>query len=400
MNDGYKCAESILQNKFDKMQAEMERKSDAKIKMLEDQIQQKALKDGKGSLISHPANLSASNEVIKGLTDSLKGKNSSISLASLPFNHKDFTGDNSIFNTSAVNITRDVGNFGSDYRLAQTPAVERIPTFDVFNSSGVSLVPVMGTNSPYVDEVTDGDAEPQENEGDTKANIDVEYVETVVATKTYAATMRVSDQMLEDLPALQQWLNSILRRKLQYKYNADFFTGSGSTGETESLETLSTELVLTNYVTNLGVAGIGDVINAGLTQVHLNNFQPDSIFMNPIDYYKMMAERASDEHYINGVATFRNYLVDNPFVARIWLTNYVAQNTMYINEIGLVNTIYKSNMFGAPELGFNGEDFSQNMMTVRAHVRLENICPTNHRGGLIKISDIDAAITAIAGTPA
>lgn len=386
-----KQAQELLQKKFDGLKSEL-------LEQLREENGQQEIKNAKQGLQSTKGGLRPNTKALEGLRNSLIGKNSSVTIGSLPIARKDFTGAAGIFNEVPENITRTVGNFGSDYQLARNPATERIPSFDLFNNSGVTLIPVSGTNSPYVDEVTTGEADVQNPEGSNKAEIEVEYHETVAAVKTYAAIMRASDQMLEDLPALESWINSILRRKLQNKYNADFFTGTGADGRTDSLETLSTELVAANFATNQGVAGIADVINAALTQVSLNYFQPDSIFMNPIDFYKMMAERAGDEHYISGVAQFRNYLFDNPFIARIWLTNYVAENTMYVNEIGLVNTLFKANKFNLPEMGLNGEDFKQNMMSIRAHVRIENVCPTNHRGGLIKVSDIATAISDIAGT--
>lgn len=390
---------SILQSKIDDFKADIFSKlndNDKKINNLESSLENGLIKAAKAGITG--IKMQKENTTLKKFVDILKSKDQSDYYT--PLVTKDFIDTTAILNANDDVITRTQTNFASDLRLAQNPFVERIPAFDLFTNSGATLIPITGTNAPYVDEVTTGDVAPQLTEGATKAEIDIEYVERVASTHTYAAFIRISDQMLEDINMLQAWVFSMLRRKLQYAYNNAFFNSPGTAGTAQSLDTLSTELVATDFYTGQTVAGISDVINAALTQCVLNNCNPDSVFMNPLDFYKMMSERTTDGAYVDGNANFRTYLFDNPFVVRIWLTNYVPQNTMFVNEIGLVKTIYKANMFGVPEMGLNGQDFTQNMITVRAHVRIENLCPENDKGGLIKVSDIDQAITDLITEPA
>lgn len=415
------AAEKLLQEKIDLMKTALKAESkealddaikgikdlaDAEIKKLKDQLeaQKKQLteleiKAEKSKIKSYSKIVEENTEKLQAFADKLKSKDGSNFKAYL--STKDITDANAIEDAGAVVITRTEGNFGSDWTLAQQPAKERIPKFDLFGGSGVTLIPITGTNAPYVDEITTGDAGVQENEGDPKAQIEVKYVQSVADPKTYAGYTRVSDQMLEDLVMLQAWLFDVLRRKLKVAYNDAFINGTGTAGETDSLTTLSTEIDVTGLEQPEGQqVGIADVINAAITNISINNFDADTVFMNPKDFYKLMSERGSNGQYVDGIARFRDYMIDNPFAVRIWVTTYVPENTLFVNEIGMIKTIYKANKFAMPEMGLNGEDFRENMMSIRAHVRLENVVPQNDRGALIKVSDISATIDLLTTEPA
>lgn len=338
------------------------------------------------------------NKAIKLMAEMLREKKTA--KAYLQISSKAVTDASAIEDGGGAVITRDQTNFGSSMVLAQSPSVERIDDFDVFLNSGVTLVPLTGnaTSVPYIDEVTEGDAAVQNPEGNTKAEIDVKYVERVANTKTYAGFTGVSDQMLEDIVMLQMWIFAVLRRKLQVAYNNAFFNGSGLLGSMNGVKNLGTAFDATGLLLGAGAAvGIYEVINAAITQARVNNFNVTRVWMNPIDYYKMLSER-SDQGRVNTVVEMQ---VINGYIgtARIQLTNYVAAGTLILAEAALIKTIYRANKFGMPEIGLNGDDFVNNMQTIRAHARLENVLSENDKGGVIVVSDIDAAITAIAADP-
>lgn len=356
------------------------------------------IKAKKQELNSVAGFMKKNNEALKQLAEHLKNKKEA--KAYLQISSKDLTDTTAIEDGTGAIITRNQTNFGSNMSLAQTPAVERIDAFDVFENSGVTLVPLTGnaTSVPYVDEEVTGDVAPQNPEGTEKAQLEPVYVERVANTKTYAGTVRVSDQMLEDLILLQTWIFDMLRRKLKVAYNTDFFVGTGTAGRTNSLTTLSTPFDATGLLLGAGAAvGIYEVINAAITQARLSNYNIDRVFMNPIDYYKMLSER-SDQGRVNQVVALQ---VANGYIgtARIVLTPYVIANSLFVAEIGLVKTIYRSNMFGMPEIGLNGNDFKSNMKTIRAHVRLEHVVHEIEKLGIIYVANIEAAITTIASDP-
>ena len=356
------------------------------------------LKIKKSELNSVAGFLKNNNKALKQVAELLKSKNDA--KAFLQVHQKSIVDSTAIEDGAAAIITRTQTNFGSNMALAQVPAVERIDAFDVFENSGVTLVPIVGngTSVPYVDEVLTGDAEAQNPEGSTKAEIDAKYVERVAYTKTYAGWTGVSDQMLEDIVLLQTWVFDSLRRKLKEAYNNAFFNASGTLGTMTGLTSLASVFSSTGLELGAGAAvGIFEVINAAITQARASNFNVDRVWMNPIDYYKMISER-SDQGRVNSVVEAQAL---NGYIgtARIQLTNYVTAGQLYVAEAPVIRLIYRSNNMAMPEIGLSGDDFKNNMRTIRAHVRLENVIPVNDRAGVVKVADIAAAITALATDP-
>ena len=360
-----------------------------------DEIQ---LKLKKNELNTVAGFIEKNNKALLAVAELLKSK--SDAKAYLQVHQKAILDSSAIEDSSAAVITRTQTNFASNMTLAQMPAAERIDNFDVFENSGVTLVPIVGngTSVPYVDEVLTGDAAAQNPEGSTKAEIDNKYVERVAYTKTYAGWTGVSDQMLEDIVLLQVWVFDSLRRKLKEAYNNAFFNANGLLGTMTGLTGLATVFSSTGLELGAGAAvGIYEVINAAITQARAANFNVDRVWMNPIDYYKMISER-SDQGRVNAVVAAQAV---NGYIgtARIQLTNYVSAGELYVAESQVIHVIYRANNMAMPEIGLSGDDFKNNMRTIRAHVRLENVIPANDRPGVVKVVDIPAAITALASDP-
>lgn len=388
---------TALQNAIKSMQekadAEKER-IEAELKASKDKISELEIKQKKSELNSLSGFIKKNNELLKEVAEHIKQRKDTKVYWNVQ--NKQITGDTVIEDSSAAVITRTQTNFASNMALAQTPAVERIDDFDLFTNSGVTLVPLSGnaTSVPYIDEVTDGDAAAQ-TEGSAKADIEAVYVERVASTKTYAGITGVSDQILEDIVQLQMWIFSMLQRKLKIAYNTAFFTGTGVAPNMTGLDVHATAFSATGLGLGTGAAaGIYEVINAAITQARANNYSVTRVWMNPIDYYKMLSER-SDQGRVNSIVEMQ---VLNGYIgtAKIQLTNYVAADTLYLAEAEVIKIIYRANMFAMPEIGLNASDFKNNMKSIRAHVRLESVVHENDKLGIIKVASIDAAIAAIA----
>lgn len=416
-------AQKELQQKMDALKAEIkkaiEEENAVKLKAAIDEAQKKAnerieqlendlktqkdkfdefeIKAKKAELNTMAGFIQKNNEALKLLASKMKAKGEAKAYLQLDTKIIDTT---AIEDGSATIITRSQTNFASNLQLAQQPAVERIDDFDVFTNSGVTLVPLTGngTSVPYIDEEVTGDAAPQAVEGAAKAEIDTKYIERVAYTKTYAGITGVSDQMLEDIVLLQTWIFEMLRRKLKIAYNNAFFNGTGLSGQMSGLVTLATAFDATGL--ELGAAatvGIYEVISAAITQARVNNYMVNRVWMNPVDYYKMLSER-SDQGRVNAGIEMQ---VINGYIgtARIQLTNYVAAGSFIVAEAGIIKVIYRANMFGMPEIGLNGDDFKNNMKSIRAHARLENVVNEIDKAGIIYVDDIDAAIAAVNADP-
>lgn len=413
-------AEEILQSKLDELKTAIEQKNADALQVAIKEMQDKAdqerekletelkenreklsaleLKTKKQELNSVSGFIKKNNELLKEVAEHIKERKET--KVYLDVHNKQLTGDTAIEDASSAVITRTQTNFASNMVLAQQPAVERIDDFDLFTNAGVMLVPITGngTSVPYIDEVVDGDAAAQ-TEGSAKADIEPTYVERVASTKTYAGITGVSDQILEDIVQLQMWIFAMLQRKLKIAYNTAFFTGTGVAPNMTGLDVHATAFSSTGLELGAGSAvGIYEVINAAITQARVNNFSVTRVWMNPIDYYKMLSER-SDQGRVNSIVELQ---VMNGYIgsARIQLTNYVAAGSIYLADAEVIKIIYRANNFAMPEIGLNASDFKNNMKSIRAHVRLESVVHENDKGGIIKVSDIDAAITALAADPA
>jgi HK97 family phage major capsid protein len=229
-------------------------------------------------------------------------------------------------------------------------------------------------------------------EGVLKPQVSFELATQQSVPKKVAERIRISTEMLNDVPGMESLIRNEMTYEIEKHANDMVLTGVASATDPAGVTTLASGFTLTTI--EAGTApSYADAIRAAIAQLQSLNFTDNLAgFINPIDAANMdLSKSADDGHYLLP-----------PFVSASGLL--VAGTPIYIdNNIPVGNlligdmTKYKIWMYEnlTVRFGLNGDDFSENMVTVIAEMRFHQTFSTNHTGAFIydSFADIVAAIT-------
>ena len=207
---------------------------------------------------------------------------------------------------------------------------------------------------------------PEAFENVTKPESGITFTLVNEAVQTLAHFIPASKQVIEDSASLQSFINGRLMYGLKLKEETQLLLGSGSNGELNGINTQATAYTvqspqLTNEI---------DIIREMIKQAHVAEYAPDTIIMNPQDWYDIDVRKVgtSDDRYVVG----------NPRemgIARLWglpvvVTNSLTSGTVIVGSFALGAEI-KDRVAASVEISLeDSTNFQKNMVTIRAEERI------------------------------
>lgn len=133
-------------------------------------------------------------------------------------------------------------------------------------------------------------------EGDLKAESTPTFAVKEATISTIAHWTRASIQILDDAPALEQQLSSLMTYGVQAKLEAEVLNGDGSTGRMLGILPQATPFV------DSGDTGLtpADRIGQAITALGAAGWVPGAIVMNHSDWFSIASMKATDSTYILG----------------------------------------------------------------------------------------------------
>jgi len=262
------------------------------------------------------------------------------------------------------------------------------PTFwNRLTKSRTSLNPLV-----WINKVNKEGAANFIGEGVLKPQVSFELATQTSVPKKVAERMRVSTEMLNDVPGLESLIRNEMIYEVEKHANDAVLTATASSTDPAGITTLASGFTLTTIEAG-GAPTYADAIRAAIAQLQSLNFTDNlSAFINPIDAANMdLSKSADDGHYLLPPFVSQNGMV----VAGVpvYVDNNIAVGNLLIGDM----TKYKIWMYEnlVVRFGLNGDDFSENMVTVICEMRFHQTFSTNHTGAFIydAFSDIIAAIT-------
>lgn len=202
-------------------------------------------------------------------------------------------------------------------------------------------------------------------EGSAKPESDATFELYSVNVKTVAHWIKVSNQLLADAPAITAYINTRLRDGLAQRIDAQLVNGNGVGANLSGLTDAG------NFTAFTPTAGdnLVDSINRAKYALWATGNMPDSVIVNPADWGAMERLReytAGDGAYLYGAP---GTAAANPFGLNVVLSNHVAVGTFVIGAIAASTALFVRS--GAVvEMGYVNDDFTKNLVTVRAEERL------------------------------
>lgn len=243
------------------------------------------------------------------------------------------------------------------------------------------------------------------SEGASKPMIDWEYFVSGAKVEKIAAYIKISNEMLADIDGMLGEINSELSYKVELAEEVQLITGTGVSPNINGIDKYAQSLDLAALAGTIQFANNWDAIAACITQIRVNGkgeFKPNRILMNPVDVFtSLFGIKETSRGYVNPVSVVASpvagglpaiYVLGVPVVQ----TDSIAAGTIYVYD-GTKHTI-RDKQAMAIEIGYEMDDFTKNMVTIRAEKRLVSYVKANHVEAFIKTTLAAAKLFIEAGS--
>jgi HK97 family phage major capsid protein len=203
------------------------------------------------------------------------------------------------------------------------------------------------------------------SEGTSKLESDITFENYDVPIRTIAHWLKVSNQLLADAPAIVAYIETRLRDGLAQRVERQVIAGNGTSPNISGLTDSGNYTAYTSTSTDT----LTDAINRAKYTLWAAGFPPDLVIVNPADWGSMerLRESGSSGAYLYGVPGMNAGM--NPFGVRVVLSTYVSAGYFIIGAFNPTVVLYER-QGAVVEMGYDGNDFTKNLVTLRAEERL------------------------------
>lgn len=216
-------------------------------------------------------------------------------------------------------------------------------------------------------------------EGVAKPGIDFELATEISNAKKIAESLKASTEILDDIDGMTTFILDELRYQLYAKLNTELMTSSESATKVAGIQTFSVPFSQTGL--KVKNPNNMDAIRACVAQLRKNNFKGQiTAFVGPIDNANMDMAKANT----SGVYVLPPFMDANGKSiggATIVEDNNVADGHVQVACLDYLKTlIYKDLTI---TWGWENDDFTKNLVTVVAEMRIHSFHSENHDSAFI-----------------
>lgn len=225
-------------------------------------------------------------------------------------------------------------------------------------------------------------------EGTLKPLKDWTYEEESSAAKKIAVRAKVSTEMLNDFEYMESEIRTLLERDLLKVVDEKLLSGDGGATEPKGIISSASSYVGTGLDETITRPNNADAIRAVMLQMRLLNFKPNVVFMNPTDVAALDLLKTADGHYIK-VET--DAIMQH---VRVIETAEVEPDSFLLmdSQKWIVRVLENLRL----EFGWENDDFSKNLVTIIAEMRLHSYINSIDVGAVSynEFSTVKAALAA------
>ena len=248
------------------------------------------------------------------------------------------------------------------------------------------LVNSAGTTSKYVVWIEQANPDPgvagMTGEGLPKTQTDFDLVERSCDVKKITAFIKVSKEMIADIPFMAGEINGELTELVALKLDQQILSGDGIGQNMTGIEANATAWAAGSFAGAIEAANNSDVLRVGIAQIANNNFMANYILMNPEDSAAMQLTKTSTGEY-----TYPMFIEGPDGITRVKGIP-VVENSGVTAGTFLIGDFSRSNLRIREEMnisvGYVDDDFTNNLMTVLCEARACHFVKTNHFGAFVK----------------
>jgi len=220
-------------------------------------------------------------------------------------------------------------------------------------------------------------------EGAAKAQIDFDLVLASATVRKVTAYIKVSKEMLDDVPLMESEINQELTERINLTIDAQLLSGDGTGQNLVGILANATAFTPGSFATagaNPVVTPINaDVLRVAINQIMIAEFQPNYIVMHPSDVTAMDLDKGSDGHYIlPPFSTNANTVVKGiPVVSNTGVT----EGDYLVGDFSKAGVRFREGL--TFDVGYENDDFTKNFVTILAEARLVQRVKSNHYAAFV-----------------
>ncbi len=230
-------------------------------------------------------------------------------------------------------------------------------------------------------------------ENDLKTEYELKYQEVSKQVKKVASLVKVSKEMLADLPFMASEVNGDLMLGVENAIENQLLNGTGLTVNLEGILANATTFSAGTFANTVISANLADVIRVAVAQIQQANFNPTHVVLNPADVAKLQLIKTTSGEY-----SYPMFYMD-PRTAEVRIaelsiisTNYMTAGNFLVGDMTKDNLRMRETM--NIQLGYVNDDFQRNMVSILCEARLVNFIKANDFGAFVK-GVIQTAIVAL-----
>jgi HK97 family phage major capsid protein len=269
----------------------------------------------------------------------------------------------------------------SEFTGVVSPIRQRLLTY----LSNVSVGAIGTQYAVWVEEYDQEGTPVFIGEGVEKTQLDVQYKEQRAKVNKIGVHMKVTTEMLEDAGYLFSYIQTNGVKRVETVIENQLFTGSGTDPQLQGLLGKSTTFTGGSMAGKVESATNWDVIHGIIAQVRAANGVVNGVFVETGQFHVMLSEKDGDKQYIlpSGV-TFDAQGNLNAWGVRIIPTNALTGTAADFvgGDLSVINVRLRTGIQVA--IGEAGDDFIDNLKTVRIEQRLVQFISANDTPVLVK----------------
>jgi HK97 family phage major capsid protein len=224
----------------------------------------------------------------------------------------------------------------------------------------------------YLKETVATNAAAAVAEGAAKPASTLNFAAVDEPVKKVATTLKVTDEMFSDVPALRSYIDNRLLLFVQIQQEAQIASGSGSGANLTGILNRSGLTAAQAKGADTGP----DAIYKDITKIRIASFlDPDAIVMHPTDWQNIrLAKDANGQYYGGGPFTgaYGNGGMpgDQLWGLRVVVTQAMTAGTALIGAFGTAAQVFTNGGLRVEATNSNEDDFLTNLIAIRAEVRM------------------------------
>jgi HK97 family phage major capsid protein len=269
-----------------------------------------------------------------------------------------------ILDTKAVGNMTEAVNLTGDITRQYANQVYALPSRKVHLRS---LLPIGTINQglftfPYE---SGGEGAPGvQTQGSAKDQVDFDITMKDAPAQYIAGYVRISRQMLDDIPAMTSFLQSRLLEKYLLAEDSQLLSGNGSAPNLQGI------LGVASAATGAATVDVEQLVEA-IAQIDTANYSANGILINPTDWASIVNTKNTNAAYSlpasTVVTTDGNLSIAGIPVFR---STAISANTFLVGDWAMGAQIMQNKGIAVQFSEMDSDNFQKNMITVRVEARI------------------------------